>query len=573
MKLKVIQRLLFFLLLFSLSHNNTYSQNSGLAKKFLEGMDLESSLGGQLPTDNTPSANSIDPKHYYLGPGDELSMLLIPQSSKPIDLQVYSDNSLIIPKLNIGVNIKGLTLDDLREKLQLEASNINPNSKVFISVKKAKQCVITVKGNVKADGVFTLPGSMSIASVLKIGNSFETQTGFNPAEAQQELAEKNIERQRFKSFESFGQPEKSEYWKRNVTVLHSDGTSDLLDLELGIATDNPENNPYIMPGDVIILPFETTSYTTVSVLGAVLQPQKLPYKEGDDLQKLFDFGRGLSPNADLDNIRLIQSDGGEKSISIDVEGNVSNNGPLSPGAKLIVGEKKALRSNDITVVSIKGEIRKPGYYKVDQNTSIPDIIDMAGGLTEEAYLPLGYINRPNKTLEPLDYRMDYLESFLNSNLTLEDTVRYNIDYLSKKPVVAVDFAKAAKGQSKVDLLDGDIIVIPENPKRVYVFGRVFNPGFVKFEEGMTYEECLRLAGGITELAEEDRIRIIRGMSNIWIEPDENTVVLAGDQIYVPGEPDIPLIVEAQQNQLYVGIGSVVTGLISTLIFGYSVLNN
>ena len=51
------------------------------------------------------------------------------------------------------------------------------------------------------------------------------------------------------------------------------------------------------------------------------------------------------------------------------------------GIKSITKTKK-VQGN--LMVDIKGEIKKPGIYKVDKNTRVIDVINMAGGLTEQA---------------------------------------------------------------------------------------------------------------------------------------------------------------------------------------------
>lgn len=542
------------------------AQTGSLSSKLLQAMELESELGGPMINESVPAANSINPDYYYLGPGDVLAMLIIPQNSKEIEVPVYPDNTIIIPKLNIGMDVKGMTLTELREKIEVEATSKNASSKVFISLRKPKQCVITVKGNVEAPGVYTLPGTMSVSSILRIGNKLETKTGFSPLEQQQEYFETNENKAKTKRFETFGVSPDKAYWRRNVSVLHSDGSSDYLDLELGRSLDDPTENPYIMPGDVITVPYNKSSYPTISIYGEVIRPIELPYKSYDDIKNLWAFGGGATEHADLSNVVYHSPTGNERILKIGDGGELLEDFMIEAGSSIIVPEETEPTVDRKPIVAIKGEVQKPGYYSVDASTGLDELIAKAGGLTARAYVPLGYINRRNSEDETYDQRQAYLESFLNSDLTLEDTLRYNIDFLTKKPIVAVDFVKAAQGDVEVDFVDGDVVVIPQNPKRVYVFGRVNQPGLVKFEQGADVWDYIESAGGMTEMAVEDRIRIIRGNTNVWLNPEENPEIFAGDQIYVAGEPDVPLLAEQQQNQLYVNIGGVLVGLANLLFF-------
>ena len=54
--------------------------------------------------------------------------------------------------------------------------------------------------------------------------------------------------------------------------------------------------------------------------------------------------------------------------------------------EIILEEKKEeieVISNKVSV-DIKGEVKNPGYYEIDSDKRIKDLIDMAGGLTDEA---------------------------------------------------------------------------------------------------------------------------------------------------------------------------------------------
>jgi len=540
------------------------SQTTGMSSKLLQALELESEMSPSFGAEAYPAANVIDPDYYYLGPGDVISFLLIPQNTKEIEIEVYPDNTIIIPKLNLGINIKGMTLSSLKEKLANEALIKNSSSKVFISLKKPKQCIITIKGNTDVPGVYTLPGNLTVASVLRIGNKFEVSNSITPVEMQQDYIEKNNARRASQRFEAYGASPDRSFWRRNVSVLHSDGNSRYLDLELGRSMDMPSQNPYIMPGDIITVPYDRSSYPSISIYGEVVRPIELPYKSGDMASYLMAFGGGLTTNASRSEIAYYSPNGVKKFVTIDADGKILNDFVIEAGSSIVVPEIKEATVDKKPLVAIKGEVRNPGYYSLEIDTGLDELIEKAGGLTDRAYIPLGFINRRSLEETNIDQRLQYLESFLNSDLTLEDTIRYNIDFMTKKPVVAVDFVKAANGQTSVDFMDGDIVVIPDNPNRVYVFGRVYNPGFVRFEKGMQLADFLEKAGGVTDVAEEDRIRIIRGNTNVWIEPGDDIEIFAGDQIYVPGPQDIPLMAEQQQGQLYIALGQALIFLTSVL---------
>jgi protein involved in polysaccharide export with SLBB domain len=563
---------LFFLLISSV-FNTVEAQQKGFPSQMLQSMDLQSELSPDIPGEAFPSANSVDPDYYYLSQGDVLSLLLVPQKNKEIELTVYPDNSVIIPLLNMGISIEGMTLSELKDTIAASQKiQTGKSGRVFLSLKKPKQAIITIRGNVATPGVYTLSGAMKISTAIEIGNKLEKTTAVNPQEQAQEMQDKSEYRALQSRFENYGSSNKSEYWRRNVTVIHEDGTSDYLDLELGTAGIEPTENPYIMPGDIISVPFEKGEYPSISVFGEVSRPLTVPYKKGDKASYLWAFGRGATEMADLSKIRYVNSSGAEKDIELS-ENQLQEDFFIEPGSSILVPEIKVYSDEKVPIIAVKGQVRNPGYYVFNDDESLQDLIRKAGGLTDKAYLPLAYINRRSLDQKTFDNRTAFLESFINSDLTLEDTLRYNIDFMTKKPVVAVDFEAAFNGETEVDLLDGDIIVIPDNPNRVYVFGRVNNPGFVKYNSEMDLRSYLAEAGGITDIAKEERIRIIRGNTNVWVEPGENTLIYAGDQIYVPGEQDVPLIAQQQQNQLYVAIAQAAVFLGSLILQTYDVFSN
>jgi protein involved in polysaccharide export with SLBB domain len=68
---------------------------------------------------------------------------------------------------------------------------------------------------------------------------------------------------------------------------------------------------------------------------------------------------------------------------------------------------------------------------------------------------------------------------------------------------------------------------------VSVNGKVHNPGLYHFVEGKNYEYYIQQAGGTIKSANKMKIRIIRAGSGEWINANKNTVIYAGDTIYIP----------------------------------------
>jgi protein involved in polysaccharide export with SLBB domain len=158
-----------------------------------------------------------------------------------------------------------------------------------------------------------------------------------------------------------------------------------------------------------------------------------------------------------------------------------------------------------------------------------------------------------------------MKYFQYSDLSLDDTTRYNIDINLMRPLVSCDFVAAFKNASdrnNILLEDGDIIVVPENPGKVYVYGQVNQPGYVDFSENKTIQWYIERAGGFAPYADEGRERIIRGKTLVWVKEG---IVYAGDYIYVPRPEDTPRAVTVQEYSVIVSIFLAVLSVASIII--------
>ncbi|HDS74530.1 MAG TPA: hypothetical protein ENN56_03225, partial [Firmicutes bacterium] len=103
-------------------------------------------------------------------------------------------------------------------------------------------------------------------------------------------------------------------------------------------------------------------------------------------------------------------------------------------------------------------------------------------------------------------------------------------------VVDTDIAAALAepgGSADVILRGGDVIRIEQQPVSVEVLGQVERPGMVNFEPGKSYQQYIDQAGGLSWHARKRGIRLIKTSTGVWVKPDRDTVVEAGDIIFVP----------------------------------------
>jgi len=130
----------------------------------------------------------------------------------------------------------------------------------------------------------------------------------------------------------------------------------------------------------------------------------------------------------------------------------------------------------VTGFFVLGEVRKPGAYSIDKDTTILEAIILAGGFTERA--------APSGT----------------------KLLRKRID--GTQETIEVDLSGVALRARETLLSDGDTLLIPAG-NTFYVLGEVMKPGAYQLDHASSAIEGIALAGGFSPKAAPNRTKIIR----------------------------------------------------------------
>ena len=160
-------------------------------------------------------------------------------------------------------------------------------------------------------------------------------------------------------------------------------------------------------------------------------------------------------------------------------------------------------------VFVTGEVRSPNKYSLPGNSTLMDVLTLAGSVTPSAgnWVQITHMRRGADVLGP--------------TVSAEYDVRVNLRDI-----------QTGKAQN-IQMRDGDTIFVPK-AERVWVVGQVRNPQGVIHEEGMTVFEAIAAAGGITEKGSNSRIEIVRiekGQRRS-IDAKQTDVLKPGDQVNV-----------------------------------------
>lgn len=564
------------IMIFLLSSISMMAQVTGLTEQSLllkQGLDANKSMSTDLfESEQMPVSNVVDPDNYYVGPGDVLMVKAIPMITESTPVIVSPDNMLMLPRSGGMVNVNGKTLTEVRQLIEDSFTKYKADAIVTVAFQKPHICLIEVEGNVINSNTLSIPSTFKVSDAINYANKREPLTKKSLSTEDTYIQEKIRIRKSFSRNQDHG--EIAQYWQRNILVIHEDGTSSLVDLIKSKTAGNANLDPYVKQGDKIIVPFNKGNYSTIAISGEVIRPITIPYKVGDKLSELIKYSMGLTSEADINNIYLYEGAEKTKLSASNGKIQVNNDRELKAGAVVIVGKiEKSITANS-GAVTVRGFVNEPGSYPItNSKTTLSEVIDMAGGIKEGAYLPNAKVYRHTNEFDFLsDSRTEAFKLFRKSNLSLEDTVRYTLDVKAIEPIVSVDFTKALN-DSKYDITleNGDQIVIPSSPNQVYVFGRIENPGFVEFKKGANVEYYIKEAGGFTDVADDGRTAVIRNGTDEWVNNLE-AVVYDGDYIYVPGEVDVSTSTQQAKVSTYAAIASIILS-IGFLIVNIVNLNN
>lgn len=166
-------------------------------------------------------------------------------------------------------------------------------------------------------------------------------------------------------------------------------------------------------------------------------------------------------------------------------------------------------------VFLFGEVKKPGTYFVKGKTHILEVISEAGGFSDSAGRTITIV-RPK------------------SSRKSEGPVP--LEKARENEVTTVDKDRLTTGDTDARFFvsNGDSIYVSEAP-RIFVTGKVEEPGEFKWEAGLTVRQAIILAGGPTQWGSSKRATIVRienGAENEF-KPDLNDPVMPFDVIKVP----------------------------------------
>lgn len=244
----------------------------------------------------------------------------------------------------------------------------------------------------------------------------------------------------------------------------------------------------------------------VYVLGEVEAPGAFPADTPLTVAKVIALAQDMTDKADRRKATLIPKDGEPRTIDIKQALTASE----GPQLLLHAGDALILLPADNAVI-IWGEVAEPGKYELPPgDNTILDALAAAGGLRPTANRREATVVHRDDKLEKID-----LEAILKDHDRAADTM----------------------------LRGGDLLIISPHRNEVMVMGAVNKQGPINIVAGDRLSDLIALAGGLSETADMENVRVIRDPDTVFIvnarailkeyNMDANIAVKPGDTVFVP----------------------------------------
>ena len=328
------------------------------------------------------------------------------------------------------------------------------------------------------------------------------------------------------------------YAIRGLILKNANGEERNIDLAKFRVNGDFKNNPYLKNDDIIIFPAIDFERNFVRIIGAVNNPGKFMFIDGDKLSDAIELSQGINKAYDNVNKAIIYRLNFEGSELDSIVVGINDEIILKRGDRIHIVAVESKRQD--FKINIIGEVLHPGFIPITNNkTTIRDVIQMAGGFTIEADLSRSEIIRGANAFQSLVFteQSEKFQMSRMSTLIENDSIYFQIDeklrFLRGNGIV--DFTRLFNDEyedGKFVVKNYDVIFVPAKISLVYVYGQVNKAGYINYTPDKYYDFYLNQAGGIGETALD--IYIIKGQSRSWVSAEDypNTKIEPGDYIWV-----------------------------------------
>ena len=491
-----------------------------------------------------PNMNIAPPQNYVLGPGDEVIVDIYGASQKSEQLTVSPDGEIIVPGFG-PIHVAGLSVASAQSKIRSTLGSRYASSSLKLTVGQTRSIMVNVMGEVKVPGTYTLSAFATVFHALYMaggindlgtlrdikvyrGGKLITVVDVYEYILNGRLAgnirlhendvivvgpyeclvgiQGNVKRPMFyemRPTESVAQVIKyaggftGDAYKKAVRLVRKSGerysvhTVEEFDMSSFKLTD----------GDNITVDGMIERYENmVEVRGAVFRPGQFELgKQITTVRSLIENAGGLTEDAFTARgvLYRMKEDRTLETQSVDIAGIMDGTEadvPLRNEDVLFVAtqsDRMAERTLEIT-----GEVMSPGIFEYAENTTIEDLIIMAGGLTDQASLA----------------KVDVSRRIMDAQATSK------VREIAKTFTFSLKDGLVMDGGAGFRLEPYDVVHVRRSPayskaRNITIIGEVnYEGSFTLPSKNMRLSDAIKMAGGITEEAYTRGARLVRQMN-------------------------------------------------------------
>lgn len=469
--------------------------------------------------DFTAGPSATVPPDYRLNPGDQLLLGLTGSvQAANLRLTIDSEGRIFVPRIG-AIMVAGVRYGDLHDVIARRVGRQYRGFQLEVTVARLHGVTVYVTG------FAAMPGSYTVGSLSTLVNAVLASGG--PAAGGS-----------FRSIQL-----------RRGGQLVSD--FDLYDLLL---KGDRSGDAVIQNGDVIYI---APAGEQVAVIGSVNREAIFEVGPGETLDDAIRYAGGVNTVADASRLMVFDSLGRDQAGWEQLSAAEAATRKARRGAIVRVlsnvGIARPLAQQSV-LVTISGEVSKPGRYYFKPGTSLAEVVAEAGGLTPQAFPYASVITRESvkaQQQQSFERAVEDVELLLTSqpvtsanraqlvqpaNLAL---VRSIVDQLrERKPSgrLVFDLPVTARAlPAELILENNDTIYVPPKPVTVGVFGAVPTPASFAWREGATIGDFVHSAGGVQKLGDKSEIFVVRANGTVLADGKRvlRAPALPGDLVYVP----------------------------------------
>ena len=426
------------------------TQSDNLKRAYYRADDTYGANIFQNSAMNDVSELSIPPSDYPIGVGDHIIVSLWGGGEYQEDYIVARDGAIFPSGLG-KITVQGLTFENAQQLITARFSTAVPaGTNIQVTLGQPRTININVVGEVMN------PGPKLLSAFSNAYNAIGLAGGV------------------------------TEYGNlREILVKRNGKVVEVLDVYKYLNSGDVGKRIYLENNDFIVVSF---AQKKVLATGQFKRPMYYQLKTSEGMKALMQYSGGFTSDAYSSAVKIVRSEN-ERQVIHDV--NATAIIKLKDlDFELMDGDiikADIVKFGIINKIELNGAVAYPGVYEMRPGDKLFDLINRAGGITNNTYLPRAYIFRGAG--DSTNIKSDKLEI----NLT---------DYSSEN----------AGSINNVPLQPNDIIQLFSTSEfgeqqYVYIDGEIRKEGKVKKYGGMTLQDLIYLSGGLKPSAEFGRLEI------------------------------------------------------------------